>query len=205
MRHPWKDIALNDYENHMRSENVYQLQTMNQIMKEQFCAYPAKSVMILGVAGGNGLEHIDPQKFRSVYGVDINPDYLNACQKRYSGLGDCFKPICTDLSDVTLQLPCAELLVANLLIEYIGYASFQKVVTKVKPQYLSCIIQITSGTSFVSDSPYLHAFDRLDEVHHLIEEQELICRMQAIGYVKELTAVKDLPNGKKFVRLDFAR
>ena len=90
MSHPWKDIDLNDYENHMRLENVYQLQTMNEMMKEQFSAYPAKSVMILGIAGGNGLEHIDPKKFRSVYGVDINPDYLNVCQKRYSSLGDCF-------------------------------------------------------------------------------------------------------------------
>ena len=204
MSHPWKEIALSDYENHMRLENVYQLQTMNEMMKEQFCAHPAQSVIILGVAGGNGLEHIDPTQFRFVYGVDINPDYLKICKKRHSALGDCFQPICTDLSDNTLQLPYADLMVANLLIEYIGYASFQKVVTKVKPQYISCIIQVNTEASFVSESPYLHAFDRLDEVHHLIEEQELVLRMQEIGYMKKLAAVKDLPNGKKFVRLDFA-
>lgn len=204
MCHPWKEIDLNDYENHMRLENVHQLQTMNEMMKEQFYAYPAQSLMILGVAGGNGLEHIDPQTFHSVYGVDINPDYLEVCQKRYSVLGDCFKPICADLSDDALQPPHADLLIANLLIEYIGYECFQKVVTKVKPQYLSCIIQVNPETSFVSDSPYLHAFDRLDEVHHPIEEQELVSRMQEIGYTQKLSAVKDLPNGKKFVRLDFA-
>jgi hypothetical protein len=28
--------------------------------------------------------------------------------------------------------------------------------------------------------------------------------MQEIGYAKALSAVKDLPNGKKFIRLDFA-
>lgn len=204
MSHPWKEISLNDYENHMRSETVYQLQTMNEMMKEQFCAHPAQSVMILGVAGGNGLEHIAPQEFHSVYGVDINPDYLAVCQKRYPDLGDCFKPICADLSDEAVQLPHADLLIANLLIEYIGYACFQKVVTKVKPQYLSCIIQINTETSFVSDSPYLHTFDHLDEVHHSIEEPKLVARMQEIGYAKVLSAVKDLPNGKKFIRLDFA-
>lgn len=204
MSHPWKDIDLNDYERHMRLETVYQLQTMNEMMKEQFYAYPVKSVMILGVAGGNGLEHIDPGKFHSVYGVDINPDYLNVCQSRHSSLGACFKPICADLSDDAVQLPHADLLIANLLIEYIGYECFQKVVTKVKPQYLSCIIQVNPETSFVSASPYLHAFDRLEEVLHAVEEQELVGRMQEIGYMKELTAVKDLPNGKKFVRLDFA-
>ena len=204
MSHPWKEISLNDYENHMRLETVYQLQTMNEMMKEQFCAYPAQSVMILGVAGGNGLEHIDPETFRFVYGVDINPDYLKVCQKRHSVLKDCFKPICADLSDDALQLPHADLLIANLLIEYIGYECFQKVITKVQPQHLSCIIQVNPETAFVSESPYLHAFDRLDEVLHTIEERELVGRMQEIGYTKELTAVKDLPNGKKFVRLDFA-
>lgn len=28
-------------------------------MKDQFSAYPVSSVMVLGIAGGNGLEHID--------------------------------------------------------------------------------------------------------------------------------------------------
>ena len=119
-------------------------------------------------------------------------------------LRGCFKPICADLSDDALQLPHAHLLIANLLIEYIGYECFQKVITKVQPQHLSCIIQVNPETAFVSESPYLHAFDRLDEVLHTIEERELVGRMQEIGYTKELTAVKDLPNGKKFVRLDFA-
>ena len=204
MENPWKTVDLADYENHMRLDSVYQLQTLNKMMKDQFSLCAAGTVMILGIAGGNGLEHIDKNRYRAVYGVDINPDYLKICQKRHSALGDCFQPICTDLSDNTLQLPYADLIVANLLIEYIGYASFQKVVTKVKPQYISCIIQVNTEASFVSESPYLHAFDRLDEVHHLIEEQELVLRMQEIGYMKKLAAVKDLPNGKKFVRLDFA-
>ena len=59
---PWKDIDLTDYENHMSLKNVYQLQTMNQMMNEQFSSHDAESVMILGIAGGNGLEHIDKAK-----------------------------------------------------------------------------------------------------------------------------------------------
>lgn len=55
--------------------------------------------MILGIAGGNGLEHVDTEKRNKVYGVDINQEYL---------------------------------------------------------------------TSFVSDFPYLHAFDGLRTVHHQI-------------------------------------
>lgn len=78
MNNPWIDIDLNSYENHMSLENVRQLQTMNQIMKEQFSVYDVESIMVLGIAGGNGLEHIDRKKIKCVYGVDINQESLTA-------------------------------------------------------------------------------------------------------------------------------
>ena len=58
MVNPWIEILLDDYENHMRLGSVMQLQTMNQMMKSQLEDYPVSSAMILGVAGGNGLEHV---------------------------------------------------------------------------------------------------------------------------------------------------
>ena len=77
---PWKEIPLGDYENHMSLESVNQLQTLNSIMKGQLSDYDVSVAMILGVAGGNGLEHVDTGKYTAVYGVDINEGYLNAAQ-----------------------------------------------------------------------------------------------------------------------------
>lgn len=34
MYNPWEEIDLNDYENHMSLGSIYQLQTMNQMMRE---------------------------------------------------------------------------------------------------------------------------------------------------------------------------
>lgn len=204
MKNPWEDIRLTDYENHMRLDSVYQLQTLNEMMKDQFCAYDVETIMILGIAGGNGLEHIDKTQCKCVYGVDINQNYLDECSKRYPALGDCFVPICADLTNDHLPLPHADLLVANLLIEYIGYACFQAVVQTVKPGFVSCIIQINTESSFVSDSPYLHAFDRLGEVHQQIDETGLAHALQKIGYGKGVVSERALPNGKKLVRIDFA-
>lgn len=56
----------------MKLDSVKQLQAMNEMMKTQFEDYPASRVMILGIAGGNGLEHIQKNQFEKVYGVDIN-------------------------------------------------------------------------------------------------------------------------------------
>lgn len=204
MENPWKAVALTDYENHMRMADVYQLQTLNGMMKEQFCSFDAESVMILGIAGGNGLEHVDDEKFKTVYGVDVNPDYLAVCRQRYPNLEKVLKPICADLTDKELHLPGAVLLIANLLVEYIGYECFQQVVKKVKPLYVSCVIQINRAAAFVSDSPYLHAFDGLSSVHHQIEESKLIASMQEIDYAITKKQERDLPNGKQFVRIDFA-
>ena len=203
MSNPWEEINLNDYESHMSLESVYQLQAMNEIMKEQFGSYDIKTIMILGIAGGNGLEHVDSDKFNAVYGVDINKSYLDECVKRYPELEGVFYTICTDLLGDSLQLPNSELLIANLLIEYIGYECFQRVVKEVKPQYVSCIIQINTGDSFVSNSTYLHAFDGLDKVHHQIEVNELIHSMKEIGYREKLMKVRELPNGKKLACINF--
>lgn len=203
MNNPWEEIDLNDYEKHMSLDSVFQLQTLNKMMKQQFNSYAVKSVMILGVAGGNGLEHIDRQSFSKVYGVDINENYLKACIERYPKLKGILHTLCVDLTQESAQLPYADLLVANLLIEYIGYECFQETVKKVKPKYVSCIIQINPEDSFVSDSPYLHAFDGLHKVHHQMEENVLVHTMDEIGYKKEIQLESKLPNGKKLVRIDF--
>ena len=203
MANPWEKIELSDYENHMSLESVYQLQVLNQMMEEQFETYDVDTIMILGIAGGNGLEHIDKSKIKKVYGVDVNQEFLAECKKRYESLEDVLETIRADLSDEHLQLPCSKLLVANLLVEYIGYECFQNIVRLVKPTYVSCITQINTGDSFVSDSPYVHAFDCLEEVHHQMDEKSLTDCMSQIGYGLKYTAEQLLPNGKKFVRLDF--
>ena len=206
MNNPWEEISLDDYENHMRLDTVKQLQAMNEIMKEQFAAYPVETAMILGVAGGNGLEHIRTDKYRRVYGVDINSAYLDAVRERYPQLSDVLQCLHLDLVNEAEQLPQAQLVIANLLIEYIGYPAFQKAVLQIAPEYVSCVIQInTDAEQWVSDSPYLHAFDRLDEVHHQMEETALSAAMQEIGYAEILRSTVSLPNGKALVRIDYQK
>lgn len=182
MENPWKSIKLSDYESHMKLDSVMQLQTLNSMMKKQLSAYPAKSVMILGIAGGNGLEHIDTEKYSVVYGVDVNPEYLQEVEKRYENLNGILKCLCADLTADVSELPSADLVIANLLIEYIGYECFQRVIGQVNPKYVSCGIQINTDKEFVSDSPYLHAFDGLNSVHHQMETDELTRAMADIGY-----------------------
>lgn len=206
MSNPWEEIALSDYENHMSLESVKQLQAMNSIMKDQFDSYPVSTAMVLGIAGGNGLEHVSPDKFEKVYGVDINEEYLKAVKERYKDLAGILECLHIDLISECGKLPHSELVIANLLIEYIGYEAFQKAVKRIDPKYVSCVIQINTGDAqWVSDSPYLHAFDRLDEVHCQMEENALITSMKDTGYRIILNESDPLPNGKALQRIDFIK
>lgn len=205
MKNPWEEIPLTDYENHMKLDSVMQLQAMNQMMKGQFEAYAVSSVILFGIAGGNGLEHIRKDKFTKVYGVDVNPSYLQAVIKRYPHLEGLLECLCIDLTEEADKLPKADMVIANLLLEYIGYGCFQKAVRQVNPQYVSCMIQINTGDTWVSDSPYLHIFDGLERIHHQIEEQALERVMGEIGYHTVKTLGQKLPNGKKLVQIDFKR
>lgn len=205
IKNPWEDIPLVDYESHMKLDSVMQLQTMNEMMKGQFDAYPVSSIMIFGIAGGNGLEHIQKDKFEKVYGVDVNSSYLQEVIFRYPDLTGLLECLCINLMDETDKLPKADMVIANLLIEYIGYECFQKAIQQVTPKYVSCIIQINIEDGWVSDSPYLHVFDGLEQVHQQIEEQALEEAMIEIDYHAIRTLERMLPNGKKLIQIDFVR
>ena len=207
MSNPWEEIRLEDYEKHMALDSVRQLQALSGIMKAQLEAYPVRTAMIFGIAGGNGLEHVDPEKYDRVYGIDINREYLQAAEERFAGLGEKLQLMCLDLTKDAGKLPEAELVIADLLIEYTGYAAFTAAVKQVGTQYVSCVIQINPDEeeNWVSDSPYLHAFDRLDEVHHEMAPEGLAAAMEAEGYREILRESTDLPNGKKLLRMDFEK
>ena len=205
MKNPWEEIPLADYENHMKLDTIMQLQTLSEMMKGQFDTYSISSVMIFGIAGGNGLEHIQKGKFKRIYGVDVNSSYLQEVIHRYPDLDGLLECLCINLIDEADKLPKADMVIANLLIEYIGYKCFQKAIRYVNPKYVSCIIQINIEDNWVSNSPYLHVFDGLEQVHHQIEEQALVKAMNEIDYHTLRTLERMLPNGKKLVQIDFER
>lgn len=203
MKNPWNTISLCDYESHMKLQSVMQLQTLNEFMKSQFESLSAKTAMVLGVAGGNGLEHVQQLSFSKVYAVDINSEYLQQCAKRFPD--PVFEWHCLDLTEQADKLPHAELLIANLLIEYIGCECFVNIAQIVCPKLISCVIQRNQDNGFVSPSPYLHAFDCLDSVHRIIREDALKTALNTVGYKAIKQSIRTMPNGTSLIRLDFKK
>ncbi len=205
IKNPWSTVPLTDYEEHMKLSNVYQLQTLNEIMNKQISAYEINTLAILGIAGGNGLEHIDVANIDKVYGIDINQSYLDVCTERYSYLKEHLELMKLDLLDVSAIIPKVDLIIANLLIEYIDIDVFARKVSQNKPAYVSCVIQINSDSEFISSSPYANSFTELTTIHTDVDKMELIEEMNRIkmNLIYENEVI--LPNKKKLVRLDFNR
>lgn len=207
MQNPWTKVALDDYESHMALAGVYQLQTLDRLMGEQFAAYPVKSVAVMGVAGGNGLGHlIGMPGIEIAYGVDINAGYLEASVQRYPELAGRYRPVLADVGESCGALPLAELVIANLFIEYVGCECFGKAVAKMAPEYVSCVIQIDPADSFVSESPFTSKLGVLDGVHQTVDAAGLVNVMSCQGYgVLTDCIAAELPNGKRFRRIDFRK
>lgn len=205
MANPWEEINLADYEAHMALDSVMQLQALSEITGKQLSDYPVSTAMILGVAGGNGLEHVDAEKYEKVYGIDINAEYLGEAKRRHAQLAGVLECIRADLTRKDCELPHADLVIANLLVEYVGYRCFARAVGTVRPRYVCAAMQVNLPGGWVSESPYLHVFDGLDEVHHQVSEEGLSAAMRAIGYRRVRSEAHELPNGKRLVRLDFEK
>ena len=87
MSNPWNTIPLDDYEAHMNSPGVCQLAPLSDLFHNALAIRSPQSIAILGVAGGNGLEHVDSGLTKRVVGIDLNSLYLNAVREERSVLG----------------------------------------------------------------------------------------------------------------------
>lgn len=206
MTNPWTEVSLEDYESHMALSEVYQLQTLDAIMHSQFSTYKIESVAILGVAGGNGLGNLEQlPDIKNIYGVDINAGYLRASEERYPALRGRYSTLLADINADCSLLPRVDMVIANLFIEYVGCRNFAAAVGAMAPKYVSCVIQIDTADTFVSDSPYAARLGVLDSVHSAVDSEELAAQLVLKGYKPAGIASTKLPNGKYFRRLDFER
>lgn len=203
--HPWCGIGLDVYELHMSDPRVGQLRQLHDITGEQLAAYQPPTVGVLGIAGGNGLDLIDPETTNAVFGYDINAGYLNACEARYhKPLGDRLRLIQTNI-DRSLTIERVDLLIANLIIEYVGAEEFVAFAAANARSIgvLSCVIQRNDVAGFVSSTDYSASFDTLASVSSDIDPETLGSAMSGAGFVALRRWEYPLPNGKTLVRLDF--
>lgn len=175
---PWELVSADDYEGHMRDTGQYDF--LNTIFREQLSLYDYHSVCILGIGCGNGLEYIKSGSV--VYGFDINKEFLTKCGLRFSNKK--FKLILEqkDLKNEETDFPLCDLLICNLVLEFIGVTSLSRIVKKVNPKFVSVLFQIISDNkSVVSPSSYSQAFEGISSLTIEVNEEQLSKAMKESG------------------------
>ncbi len=201
MDNPWTNIKTIEYEGHMKSIKQYDI--LNHIFKEQVSERRFKTIGIIGIGCGNGLEHIKTKTV--VYGYDINIDFLNECQKTYGNLDYTLILNNIDLTSKDTKIELCDILIFNLVVEYIGMHNFIHIITKSKPTYISVVLQMTCGKDdVISDSPYKNILNNVLTIRTEVFPQDLTRMLELIGYQFQYSKTYKINPCKLFIRMDYS-
>ncbi len=197
---PWLEIPVGDYEGHMGSPQVGQLQMLNRLFKQVLAERRPASVAVLGCATGNGFEHFDPAVTRYILGVDINPSYLEVTRQRYGGLGTRLELKCADLHSDCFGGQQFDLVYAGLVFEHVEAGMvLAHIYRALKPAgRLSVVLQMPNrGLTAVSPTPY-KSLEKLAPGMHLFERSQFDGLARQAGFIEEAGEMFTLPSGKEF-------
>lgn len=206
MSNPWLNIPLADYEGHMKSSEVQQLGVLSDLFREAVELHRPASIAILGIAGGNGLDHIDGNVTNRVVGLDVNPLYLDAVRQRYSLLLN-LELHCVDLTEPLTNVEPVDLVHAALVFEHAGVDNcLENALSLVAPGgALSAILQLPAGIEQdVGRSPF-PSIQSLKSNFSLIDPVWFRELLEARKFRLTYDARRLLPAGKGFWMGVFSR
>lgn len=203
---PWLSVPLTDYEEHMKSSGVRQLDALSDLFADALACRRPESVAILGVAGGNGLERIDGNITRRVVGLDVNPRYLEAVRRRFAAVHN-LELHCVDLAEEIAELEPVQLVHAALVFEHAGAERcLENALSLVVPGgALSVVLQLPAESEAnVGASPF-PSIQSLGSHFSLIEPAWLGEKLDGRGFRLLRESRRALPAGKGFWMGVFSR
>ena len=206
MPNPWLDISLEDYEGHMGSDDVRQLEPLSDLFRRALDLCRPESVAVLGIAGGNGLERVDSTIAKRIVGVDIHAGYLGVVRQRYGtlpGLELC----CADLADMPRSLTPVALVHAALVFEHTGLGRcLDNALLLVAPGgKLSVILQVPSGAELDVTPTRYSSMQALRDSFALVDASQFCLKVEEKGFRLFHQERRSLSTGKTFWLGIFAR
>lgn len=207
MHSPWLDIPLSDYEGHMALPHVAQSALLADLFGHALEQHRPCSAALLGCAGGNGLERVDPAVTPRVVAVDINPAYVEEARRRHARRLPGLELLCGDIASPAVAFEPVELAFAGLLFEYVDLApALRRIAAQLTPAgRLVAVLQMPSRTiAEVTPSPYA-SLGALSACMRLVPPDDL--RAAAVPCGLEAASRKEIQiaGGKTFCTQTFAR
>lgn len=199
MSNPWLAVPLSDYERHMSSARVGQLAVLSDLFAEVVRRCRPESIAILGVGGGNGLDHIDRSLTRRVVGIDLNPIYLEAVRQRYSSLPG-LDLLCADLSEQILRVDPVQLVHAALIFEHAGIGRcLENAISMAAPGgNLSVVLQLPAGNGAREIASRFTSIRELKSHFSLVSPACIRQALEERGFQMTEQTTRALPGSKGF-------
>jgi SAM-dependent methyltransferase len=197
---PWLEIPAGDYEGHMGSPQVGQLQMLSRLFKRALAETTPESVAVLGCATGNGFEHFDSAVTRYILGVDINPAYLAIARQWYIALQPRLELKCADLHTDCFGRRQFDLVYAGLVFEHVDAAVvLAHIYSALKPQgRLAVVLQMPNQSlSAVSHTSY-KSLEKLAPTMHIFERDQFTDLANQADLHETEAEIINLPSGKAF-------
>ncbi len=205
---PWIEVAPEDYEAHMTSPAVAQLGVLADILARDLAKLHPRSLLVVGCATGNGLQHVDPAVTPRLTGVDVNPEFLAVARGRYAGRLPGLELVQGDILDPALEPGAFELVHAALIFEHVPWqAALRRVAGWVAPGgILSVELQLPSDqVAAVSPTAIASRYPDIARDMRLIDTDEFASLARQLGLRAQTSERIPLPQGKAFLASRFAR
>lgn len=200
MRNLWLDIPLSDYESHMSMPAIDQADMLAAQFSDALLRFSPEAVAVIGCAGGNGFDKIDPAVTRRVVGVDINPGYIVAAASRFEGSVSGLEFHVADIQFDPLAFEPVDLVYAALVFEYVSLPeSLGRLSGSCRPGgRLVTVLQLPlQDIHAVSPSPY-RSIQALVPCMRLVSPEEFAGRAATAGFLLESGKTLVLRSGKQF-------
>ena len=201
---PWLHIPLEDYERHMSHHLVGQSTLLNSLTKKYLDETKPETVIFLGIAGGNGLEHIDNKITQSVYGIDINQDYLDTAFKRFKNTIPSLQLVNLDITQHSESICKADFIWAALVLEYTGIDKALSFCANNMQKEGQLVFSIQSNNNKQSISPTgIESVKKAGEIFSIVEPEALLSKAAENGLRLIGKEENILPNGKSIITFHF--
>lgn len=190
----------------MALASVAQAPYLSNVLARWVDSIKPASVAVLGCAGGNGFESLSPAMVQRVVGVDINPSYIDAANRRFGTRFKTVQFLAADVLSNECRFSPVEFVFAGLIVEYVDPKRFlHKIREFLNPGgKLGVILQKKSeGHADITPGPF-RSLKRLEGWMTLVDPEEFKSMAAAAGYRLLSDRTETLATGKSFAEIFFA-
>lgn len=207
MTNPWLSIPAEEYDLHLSHPSVRQREFLDAEFASVLEEIKPRSIALLGCATGGGLDCVDPQVTRRITAVDLNPDYVQETQRRYSKRLPQLEVIRADLEDCELDPLAYELIHCALVFEYVDPAVVLERISRwlTADGVVVIVLQRESPKQQAVSNTGCESLKLLEPLMKLHEPKDIVEQAARFGLHQIMSTVEQLESGKEFYIGKFTR